>query len=163
MSKLQSLTAFVQGNLPQRLRKLEFNSDMDELRFIPAQRDLGLDQYQLALMQFDAVLSWGRFPYRDYDPRNLCALLLVWMIENTPDYGPEPELPSIDIDVIDDKTATVVVSMGLTESLSIKKDEAGDIPFQGAKWRLTDPELWLATEGAVFGADAQGAPIGEHG
>ncbi|ENO8558614.1 phage tail protein, partial [Yersinia enterocolitica] len=36
MSKLQSLTAFVQGNLPQRLRKLEFNSDMDELRFVPA-------------------------------------------------------------------------------------------------------------------------------
>ncbi|HDL6872290.1 tail terminator [Yersinia phage vB_YenM_324] len=163
MSKLQSLTAFVQGNLPQRLRKLEFNSDMDELRFIPAQRDLGLDQYQLALMQFDAVLSWGRFPYRDYDPRNLCALLLVWMIENGPDYGPEPELPSIDIDVIDDKTAMVVVSMAITESLSIKQDEAGDIPFQGAKWRLTDPQLWLATEGAIFGADAQGAPIGEHG
>ncbi|CQJ45000.1 phage tail protein [Yersinia rohdei] len=163
MSQLQSLTAFVQGNLPQRLRKLEFNSDMDELRFIPAQRDLGLDQYQLALMQFDAVLSWGRFPYRDYDPRNLCALLLVWMIDNAPDHGPEPELPTIDIDVIDDKTATVVVSMGLTESLSIKKDEAGEIPFQGAKWRLTDPELWLATEGAVFGADTGGAPLGEHG
>ncbi len=161
MSKLHSLTVFVQDNLPQRLRKLEFNSDMDALRFIPAQRDLGLDQYQLALMQFDAVLSWGRFPYRDYDPRNLCAWLLVWMIENAPDHGPVPELPSIDIDVIDDKTAMVVVSMGITESLSIAKDPAGDIPFMGARWRLTDPQLWLATEGTIFGADTRGAPLGE--
>ncbi|ENO8558579.1 phage tail protein, partial [Yersinia enterocolitica] len=94
-------------------------------------------------------------------PRNLCALLLVWMIENTPDHGPEPELPSIDIDVIDDKTAVVVVSVGITESLSIAKDKAGDIPFMGDKWRLTDPQLWLATEGAVFGADTSGAPLGE--
>lgn len=160
MSKLQALTGFMQVNLPPRLRSLEFNSDMDELRFTPAQRDLGLNQYQLALMQFDAVLSWGRFPYREYDPRNLCALLLVWLIENADNRDTEPSLPSIDIDVIDAKTAIVVVSMAITESLSIVKDPAGVIPFMGEQWRLADPELWLAHEGMLFAADSQGAPLG---
>ncbi|MBQ4797354.1 phage tail protein, partial [Pectobacterium versatile] len=55
-----------------------FDSFMDEVSFIPARRDLGEDQYQLAVMKFDAVLSWERWPYRVCDPRNLCALLLVW-------------------------------------------------------------------------------------
>ncbi|CAM3633281.1 phage tail protein [Yersinia ruckeri] len=161
MSKLQRLTAFIEANLPERLRGLEFDSAMDEVSFIPAQRDLGLDQYQLALMTFDAVLSWGRFPYRDYDPRNLCALLMIWGIENSPDSGEAIEPPNLDIDVIDEKTAMVVVSLSLSESLSIVRDKNGELPFEGDKWRLTDPKLWIAMQGEVFGADSTGAPLGE--
>ncbi|OJB87241.1 phage tail protein [Yersinia ruckeri] len=161
MRKLQRLTAFIEAHLPERLRGLEFNSAMDEVSFIPAQRDLGLDQYQLALMKFDAVLSWGRFPYRDYDPRNLCALLMIWGIENPPDSGEDMEQPNLDIEVIDEKIAMVVVSLSLSESLSIVKDEHGSLPFEGNKWRLTDPELWIAMQGEVFGADSAGAPLGK--
>lgn len=59
MSKLETLTAFLQANLPARVANLEFNSDMEEVSFINAQKDLGLNQYQMAVMEYEAVLSWG--------------------------------------------------------------------------------------------------------
>ncbi|ATM78692.1 phage tail protein [Serratia fonticola] len=165
MSKLETLTAFLQANLPQRVANLEFNSDMEELSFIPAQRDMGLGQYQLAVMEYEAVLSWGRFPYRQFDPRNLCALLLAWLIENADqgliEQGFELSMPELAIVVTDDKTALVEVVIKMVEPLTLKEDEQGVIPFDGKRWRLDCPEIWWALEGRVYGVDSTGAPIGK--
>jgi hypothetical protein len=165
MSKLETLTAFLQANLPRRVANLEFNSDMEELSFIPAQKDMGLGQYQLAVMEYEAVLSWGRFPYRQFDPRNLCALLLAWLIENADqgliEQGFELSMPELAIVVTDDKTALVEVVIKMVEPLTLKEDEQGVIPFDGKRWRLDDPEIWWALEGRVYGVDSTGAPIGK--
>ena len=164
MSQLDALTAFVTQHLPSRVMQ-GFDSFMDEISFISAQRDLGEGQYQLAVMQFDAVLSWERWPYREFDPRNLCALLLVWQTEQDDrpfmDAGLDRELPALDVDVGDQGTAVVMVSVKLAESLAIVEDENGIIPFDGRKWRLVEPEIWFATEGQVFGVDGTGAAIGQ--
>lgn len=164
MSQLDALTTFVTQNLPKRVMQ-GFDSFMDEISFISAQRDLGEGQYQLAVMQFDAVLSWDRWPYRECDPRNLCALLLVWLTEQDEqpfmDAGLDRELPALDVDVDDQGTAIVVVSIKLAESLAIIEDDNGIIPFDGKKWRLTEPEIWFATEGKIFGADDTGAVLGQ--
>ncbi|MFE8047593.1 phage tail protein [Brenneria goodwinii] len=164
MSQLDALTGFIRKSLPERVMQ-GFDSLMDEVSFIPAQRDLGEGQYQLAVMQFDAVLSWERFPYRECDPRNLCALLLVWQTNQDEqpfmDAGLDMELPTLDIDVIDQKTAVVVVTLKLAESLAIVEDAKGIIPFDGKRYRLADPEIWFATEGQIFGADETGAVIGQ--
>lgn len=163
MSKLDDLTKFVSTHLPPRVMQ-GFDSFMDEVSFIPARRDLGEDQYQLAVMKFDAVLSWERWPYRVCDPRNLCALLLVWQEgqDDVPymDAGLDMELPKLDVDVRDQDSAIVVVSLQLAESLAIVADDTGIIPFEGRRWRLTHPEIWQATSGHLFGADADGAEIG---
>ncbi|WP_099122364.1 hypothetical protein [Xenorhabdus sp. KK7.4] len=47
MNKLQQLTTFLRENLPELTGKTEFTSEMGEIRFIQAQRDLGLGQYQM--------------------------------------------------------------------------------------------------------------------
>lgn len=164
MSQLDALTTFVTQNLPSRVMQ-GFDSFMDEISFISAQRDLGEGQYQLAVMQFDAVLSWERWPYRECDPKNLCALLLVWQTEQDEqpfmDAGLDRELPTLDVDVIDQDTATVVVSVKGASSLTIVEDGNGIIPFDGKRWRLAEPEIWVATEGQIFGADETGAVIGQ--
>ncbi|MCW2482196.1 phage tail protein [Candidatus Symbiopectobacterium sp. NZEC135] len=164
MSQLEALTDFVTQNLPRRVMQ-GFDSFMDEISFICAQRDLGEGQYQLAVMQFDAVLSWERWPYREFDPKNLCALLLVWQTEQDEqpfmDAGLDRELPTLDVDVIDRDTATVVVSVKGASSLTIIEDDNGIIPFDGKRWRLADPEIWFASEASVYGADETGAPIGQ--
>lgn len=164
MSKLDSLTQFIKAHLPARIANLEFTSDMDGLRFIPAQRELGLDQYQLAVMQFEVVLSWGRFPFRLFDPRNLCALLMSWLIEHTDEglaeQGFDLEMPEIVI-LADTQTAVVEVTLTLYEALTVVRDAEGLIPFDGDRWRLSDPQIWWALEGTVYGADATGAPIGK--
>ncbi|CVA41824.1 phage tail protein [Serratia marcescens] len=165
MSKLETLTAFLQANLPARVANLGFSSDMEEVSFINAQKDLGLNQYQMAVMEYEAVLSWGRFPYRQFDPRNLCALLLAWLIENADqgliEQGFEPVLPELAIVVTDDKTALVEIALKMAEPLTLTQDEEGLIPFDGKRWRLADPEIWWALEGRVYGVGSTGAPIGE--
>lgn len=164
MSQLEALTTFIRQHLPPRVMQ-GFDSFMDEISFISAQRDLGEGQYQLAVMQFDALLSWERWPYRECDPKNLCALLLVWQTEQDEqpfmDAGLDRELPILDVDVIDQDTATVVVSVKLAASLSVIEDENGIIPFDGKRWRLSEPEIWFASEAHIFGADETGAVIGK--
>ncbi|TPG61505.1 phage tail protein [Ewingella americana] len=165
MSQLDELTAFITEYMPKRtFQGAGFASFMDEMKFIPAQRDLGLDQYRLAVIRYDAALTWDRFPYRLYDPRNLAALLLVWLgqVDRSlfEEMGIDDELPDFDIDVIDEETAVLAISVPMVEALNMVKDEKGNIPMDGAMWRLADPEIWLASEAHVYGVDSQGAPIG---
>lgn len=56
MSQLESLTQFFKDNVPPRAM-LAFNSEMDEMQYIPAQKDLGLGQYRLAILRSTALFS----------------------------------------------------------------------------------------------------------
>ncbi|MFS7359974.1 phage tail protein [Rahnella inusitata] len=165
MSQLDALSAFVTANMPGRAFKgAGFSSYMDELHFIPAQRDLGLDQYRMAIIRYNAVLAWDRFPYRIYDPRNLAALLLAWLMQSDrslyEEVGIDAELPEFDIDLVDEETAVLIITLPMVEELSVIKDDKGNIPLDGARWRLADPTIWFASEAVVYGVDGQGAQIG---
>ncbi|MCP9267835.1 phage tail protein [Xenorhabdus sp. XENO-1] len=161
MSQLQSLTAFLRNNLPERICETEFSSEMDEIRFIPAQRDLGLGQYQFFIQQYEAIIAWGRFPYRDCDPRNIPLLIDIWLTEQGDsfnDVNVEQERPTLTVDV-DGETAMVVVSLSLAEPVVIREDAKGMIPFEGKRWSLADAEVWFAEQGTVHSVDETGAPI----
>ncbi|MEN3260706.1 phage tail protein [Sodalis endosymbiont of Spalangia cameroni] len=149
MSKLDALTTHIRTHLPERIAQVEFTSAMDEVGFIKAERDLGRDHYQLAVMVCEVTLAWGRFPYREYDPCNLCALLLTWQIEHACDDLMVPGLPQVPPDiaiVLNEASAVVEVSMTLHEPLIIAMDAHGDIPFDGKHWRLAEPSIWWATD-----------------
>ncbi|MBD1229318.1 phage tail protein [Xenorhabdus griffiniae] len=163
MSKLQHLTAFLRENLPARICETEFTSEMDEIRFIPAQRDLGLGQYQMFVQQYEAVIAWGRFPYRECDPRNIPLLIDSWLTAQGNRFGDanvEQEQPTLTVEV-DDNTAVVVVSLSLAEPVVIREDPQGMIPFDGKRWSLADTEVWFAEQGAVHSVDETGAQIGQ--
>ncbi|MCC8375363.1 phage tail protein [Photorhabdus sp. HUG-39] len=163
MSKLHHLTAFLRENLPERLCKIEFTSEMDEIRFIPAQRDLGLGQYQMFIQQYEAVIAWGRFPYREFDPRYVPLLIDVWLTEQGNELGDanlEPERPAMTVEV-DEETAVVVVSLSLSEPVVMREDKNGIVPFEGKRWRLADTEIWFAEKGVVHGVNESGAPVGQ--
>ncbi|WP_278399795.1 phage tail protein [Hafnia paralvei] len=164
MSQLESLTQFFKDNVPPRAM-LGFSSEMDELQYIPAQKDLGLGQYRLAILRSTALLSWERFPYRLCDPRLLMALMTVWLNEADRSLfernGIDDSSPEWDVSVDDEETATVVLTVPMVEELCIVPDEKGAIPFDGQHWRLADPAIWTALTAQVFGADEQGAPIGQ--
>ncbi|MBD2812728.1 phage tail protein [Xenorhabdus sp. Vera] len=163
MSQLQQLTAFLRENLPERICETEFTSEMDEIRFIPAQRDLGLGQYQMFVQQYEAVIAWGRFPYRECDPRNIPLLIDIWLTEqgdSLSDANVEQERPTLTVEV-DGETAIVVVSLSLAEPVVIREDPKGMIPFDGKRWSLAEAEIWFAEQGAVHSVDETGARIGQ--
>lgn len=162
-TQLENLTAFFQANVPPRAMQ-SFESVLDEMEFIPAARDLGLGQYRQAVIRYDAVLSWARFPYRLCPPQLLMSLLAAWLDEADrellDEIGVTEADPQWDVSVEDEETATVVLSVPMAEELVIKQDENGDIPWRGERWSLVNPEIWTAIHASVYGVDETGAPIG---
>lgn len=161
MSQIDSLTDFFKQHMPPRAMQ-SFSSEIDGMKTLPAAKDYGLGQRRLSIIRYDAVLSWERYPFREYDPRTLMALLEAWLA------GTERELlwqagitdadPDWDIGVIDDKSAVVVVTLPMAEELVIVQDEHGVIPLEGMMWRLADPVIWTALDAQIYGADG---PSGE--
>ncbi|EOH0527435.1 phage tail protein [Klebsiella aerogenes] len=162
-TQLENLTAFFQANVPPRAMQ-SFDSVLDEMEFIPAARDLGLGQYRQAVIRYDAVLSWARFPYRLCPPQLLMSLLAAWLDEADrellDEIGVTEADPQWDVSVEDEETATVVLSVPMAEELVIKQDENGAIPWRGERWSLVNPEIWTAIYASVYGVDEAGAPIG---
>ncbi|EIZ9128711.1 phage tail protein [Cronobacter sakazakii] len=163
-TQLESLVAFFEENVPPRACE-RFDSVIDEMQIVPAAKDLGLDQYRQAIIRYSAVLSWERFPYRLCPPQLLVALLLAWLDEYGSEAAEEIGItdadPEWDISVEDEKTATVVLTMPLVEELVIRRDAEGEIPWNGERWTLVNPEIWTALSAKVYGTDETGAPIGE--
>lgn len=165
-TQLQSLTHFFLENVPERARK-SFTSEIDDMQVISAAKDYGEGQYRMAVIRYNAQLAWERFPYRICPPQLLFALLEAWLDDHgdpvMDEVGITDADPDWDISMESEETATVVLTMPLLEELVVVQDERGEIPWQGARWRLVEPEIWTALSGEVFGSDAAGAPVGEMG
>ena len=153
MSQLKQLTDFLIANMPKRVMQ-GFDSQMDEITFIPAQRDNGLVQYRLAIIRYNAILTWERSPYREYDPKILMALFMSWLTQDErgllEETGIDSELPEFDIETIDQETAIMVVTLPIAEELNMVPDPKGEIPFDGQRWRLAGPEIWAAEEVTII-------------
>lgn len=158
-SQLESLTSFIKSEMPQRAMQ-SFTSEMTGMKTIPAARDMGLGQVQLVI-RYDAELIWERFPYRECDPRLLMALLEVWQAIDTQDrdlfgqVGITNADPDWDIELIDEEAAIVSVTVPMAERLIIVPDENGQIPYQGGRYRLADPEIWTALSAMIYTAVAE--------
>lgn len=162
-TQLESLTAFFKDNVPARAMT-EFSSVVDEMQFIPAAKDLGLEQYRQAVIRYDALLSWQRFPYRLCPPQLLMSLLAAWLDdadrELLDEIGLTDAEPDWDVSVESEETATIVLTVPMAEELVIKPDEKGAIPWNGKRWSLVEPEIWTAITAQIYGVDETGAPVG---
>lgn len=163
-TQLESLTAFFRANVPERAMQ-SFSSLIDEMRIVPAERDLGMGQYRQAVIRYSAQLAWERFPYRLCPPQLLVALLKAWLDDYGSDVMDELDIsfadPEWDVSVEDEETAVVVLTVPLVEELVIRQDENGAIPWRGERWSLADPEVLTAFSAAIYGADTAAAPVGE--
>ncbi|WP_029592422.1 MULTISPECIES: phage tail protein [Siccibacter] len=163
-TQLDSLSEFFRQNVPERAQ-LGFDSLLDEMQLVAAAKDIGLEQYRLSVIRYNALISWERFPYRLCAPQLLIALLEVWLDEHADgvldDIGITSAEAVWDVTVEDEETATVVLTMPLADELVIRPDEKGPIPFRGERWSLVEPEIFTALSGTVYGTDSTGAPVGE--
>ncbi|MGO3882261.1 MAG: phage tail protein [Proteus vulgaris] len=152
MTRLQKLTAFLRENLPESLFATEFSSEMDEVVFSMAHDDQGEDeagnkQYQILTQEYEAVIAWGRWPYRKIDARYIPVLIEAWHQNLETDFTEpdfEYEQPTMNIDVIDDEIAMIVVSIKLSDAIVLKEDENGMVPLDDKRWSLANPEVLFA-------------------
>lgn len=153
MSRLESLTQFVCQAIPERVAGIEFASEMSGIEYVMRQRDLGLGQYQLAIQRYTVFLSWDRLPYRLFNPTNISALVSVWITENEGEDENSRDLdfsaPEMDVDVVDDETADITLTLTISEPLIIRESPTGTIPFDGRLWELAEAVTWVAEDADV--------------
>ncbi|REF26027.1 tail completion protein R (GpR) [Xenorhabdus cabanillasii] len=162
MNKLQQLTTFLRENLPEFMCKTEFTCETGEIRFIQAQRDLGLGQYQMFIQKYKAVIKWESFPHREYDPRYISLLINAWLTEQNDelrDRNQGQEYPTMTVKV-NEETAVIVVSLSLSEPVIMREDKNGIVPFDGKRWLLATPEIWFAENDVIHIVDESGTPVG---
>lgn len=162
MSQIEQLTAFFNANMPPRAMQY-FESIIDDGRLIYAYKDLGLNQRQLGLFRYNAVLSWDRFPYRLCPPALVYGLVFAWVKDHRNALYDELTLsePVVDIEFDTDDTGSLMVTIEVADTVSVCMDEAGEIPLAGKRWRLQYPETWIATQADLSPISA---PVGgKHG
>ncbi|WP_092510873.1 phage tail protein [Xenorhabdus mauleonii] len=168
MSKLQQLTIFLRENLPECISKTEFTSEMGKISFIQAQKDLGLGQYQMFIQKYNAMMTWRNFPHKACDPRYIPLLIDAWLMEQNDTPGTSilaQERPtmtvktSVNEGTANEETAIVMVSLPLSETVIMREDKNGIVPFDGKRWLLATPEIWFAENGILRVMDESGTPI----
>ncbi len=157
MSQLDSLVAFITENVPPRVMKSAgFDNWMDNPKLIPSNKGLGLDQRRIGLLTYEGVISWDRFPYLKCDPQNVFALVLIWLGENSRQDNFTLDETAVDLELVDDETAILTITLGLADEVCLVLDEKGPIPMEGQRWRIGSPTIWTAESANVYGATVDG-------
>ncbi|HAF2130354.1 TPA: hypothetical protein G9F27_004642 [Salmonella enterica] len=125
-----------------------FDSWMDDIRLLPAVKNMGLGQIRMGIRQYNAVFDWQRWPWRQIDPDLLLCALLVWRDEQANDLYNQLELgaPDVYITTPEDNVAQVTINMPLADPINLIPDENGPIIMNGIRYRLDKPEVWVAED-----------------
>lgn len=151
-----------------RLRSLELTADRVEMKrteLLPKWMPTVTSYLELGKVYANPVLAYCVIWLFDVgDPRLLMALLEVWLAADEEKrelfglVGITNADPDWDIELIDEETAIVAVTVPMAEALIIVPDEAGNIPYQGGRYRLANAEIWTALSALVYapGGDVPG-------
>ncbi len=151
MTQLESLTAFITANMPERAMTM-FQSSMDDCELTPALKGLGLDQKRIGYLRYSAVLSWDDYPYRLCSPAQLYALVLAWIVDHSNALYDELKLtpPTVDPEFIDESTAMVQIAVPVADEIILRQSPDGEIPQGGKRWSVVYPEVWTAEQVEVI-------------
>lgn len=147
MSQLTDLVSFMKQHLPKELFiGQKFDSFMNNVELERTVKKITEDQYQIAIMSYDAVLSFDAFPFSKVPPDLVFVLVNVFLEQAKEQFEREfVENPSLDIEIIDDDTADIIISIKLIDKLTIVADKDGEIPFLNRRFKIAEPIIHRAS------------------
>lgn len=164
MRKLAALAAHilaVTGIPPEQVYAFADQGDL-----YPMGRDLGpwrpepgeegkpLRQTELGIFRYDAVIQIERYPG---DGTAFAAMVAAWLAETDPVRDGLAD-PSLNIELnLRGGDADVEIAVEFEERLAAVEDENGDIPFDGTRWRMTEPAITPVTALDAIRAVNEGA------
>lgn len=131
-----------------------FDSWVESIELTPFNRLETDNQVQIATANYTAVFLFDSF---DKSPAVLLAMFSAWLIDNdnTRDKY-NLSAPQVSVELIDDGTAEVILSIDFIESVFLVEAEGGDIIFNGKEWNVISAptisevnEITVATEGSA--------------
>lgn len=125
--------------------------DNPEIQIVGKQ--LGNGSVLLYRQRYDAVIIIERWPHKTLPAELLFAQLAAWLIENDGDDVRSDNSEAVikpEVDVLDDETADIVITIDFIEDVTIRQSAAGTIVYDGGTYALDDPDILYAEEGDLI-------------
>lgn len=142
----QQLTDFLLTKLPKRYHN-NFYSWMENGKLIDQGRNVTEYGVEIAHIQYDAILWFEAFPYKEINASMLMAHIQLWLNENDEmRCRLDTQESDFDLEIIDDNTADLSFTVSFREPLTAVKDEYGELQIGGENYRLDEIEIYYAEE-----------------
>lgn len=143
MSALNQLALHLLSTLGPYVKANDIDAWQTDGKLHIIQDDLG-HGINIAKWQYSAVIAIERLPHIKFNPYIILAILAAWLADNE---WPADEFglaePAIDIDIVSEDHAQILINIELMDDLGIVEDENGVIPYMGKKYRLENvPINW---------------------
>lgn len=150
----QALTDYLLGYLPLNYQP-NFYSWMSKIKIINEgqtvveQGEFLTESVQVCEIEYDAVLWFEALPFKQIDPLKLMVLLNTWVQDcSNPyhdgahdSYNYNQQIEG-ELTPIDDETADLDFTLTFREPIYLVRDERGEIPLNGERYRLANIEIF---------------------
>lgn len=148
MKQLQLLTAFL-INLdlfaPEQL-----DSWVENPTLTPSGKATTEGGYIIYRQQYDAVITIERYAHAAQPVELIFSHLTAWLMDNDNARSDNRNASiNTEVDVLDEQTADIIISIGFYEDVEIVPDVDGPITFNGETFRLAESIIDYAETGDV--------------
>ncbi|MCK8124640.1 phage tail protein [Pseudoalteromonas sp. 2CM39R] len=138
ISQLQQVCEFLVASLNGAIRKNNIDAWQERGKLIICNSDQGQDGYLVARWKHTAIIAIEKFPHKKVNPYNLFAMVCAFLIDSgwqRDEFGLDD--PEIDIDLISDDNATVLIELELMDDIELIPDDSGPVQFNGGRYYVS--------------------------
>ena len=148
MQKIKDIIAFlINLNLVDAGQIVSF---VDDPRIVPSGKVKSGDRESVLLYRqsYTATINVDRYPHEVHSAELLFAHVATWLLTHDKNRD-EIAKPDINVEVLEDNTADIEISIEFEEDVYGVEDPAGSIKLDGKNYRLADPVVDYAETGEV--------------
>lgn len=148
MKQLAAITAFIVGL--DLIAAEQIESWVENPQIVPAGTVKTRDGVVIYRQTYTAVIAIERYPHKRCPAELLFAHISAWLIDNDGDRFDDKDAKiTTDVEIMEDDTADIEISIDFIEEIEIVKDPGGPIRLNGDRWRLADVPIDYALTGEV--------------
>jgi len=144
MKQLADLTAFL---ISLNLVAVEnIDSYIDDPKIIPSGKLTSDDSIILYRLDYTATINIEAYPHKRHAPELLFGHLCAWLMDNDAERD-EIATPNVDVDILDNETADIEISIDFEEDVHAIEDITGEISLNGKQYKILASDLYYAKSG----------------
>jgi hypothetical protein len=148
MKKLAAITEFLLGL--DLVAAEQIDSWVENPQIVPAGTVKTNDSLVIYRQTYTAVIIVERFPHRVHPAELLFAHISAWLMDNDGErFDNQDAKITTDVEIMDDGTADIEISIDFIEEVEIVQDSGGPIYLNGFHWRLAEAVIDYALTGDV--------------
>lgn len=140
--RYQQLTDFLLSQLPEKYRK-HFYSWMENGKLLNDGKQVTATGIEIAQIEYQAIFYFDQLPFKEINPYKLLALVQIWLNEND-DWQYRDFQTPFNIEMIDDSTAELDITITFSEPITAEQDDLGDLMIDGECYRFDEVAVHTA-------------------